>query len=141
MRARTEVVSAGAVVVRRGPQGARVLVLHHRAYDEWRLPKGKLKVGETAARAAERELEEEAGLPLQAGRYLGATAYTYCRSANGTQAHKIVYFFALAADEDAQARPESGVFDAAEWLPAPEALQRLTWENEREMVRLALRPR
>ena len=39
-----ELLSAGGVVVCRGRQGVRVLVLHDSRYDEWRLPKGKLKL-------------------------------------------------------------------------------------------------
>ncbi len=53
-------LSAGVVIVRRGPPGERLLVL--RAYRNWDFPKGGLEEGETPLEAARREVEEETGL-------------------------------------------------------------------------------
>ncbi|HUS80250.1 MAG TPA: NUDIX domain-containing protein [Armatimonadota bacterium] len=132
MKQRRELVSAGAVVVRRGPSGKRVLLLHHAGLDEWRLPKGKLKAGESAARAAEREVAEEAGVSLRAGRLLGTTSYSYDEP-DGSRAHKIVCFFDMSAGEGLQVTLEH-TFDAHAWLTPREAMRRLTWDNEAEMV-------
>ena len=52
--------SAGAVVFRRTPQGARLLVL--RAYANWDFPKGLIEDDETEFHAAQREVFEETGL-------------------------------------------------------------------------------
>ena len=130
-------VAAGMVVVRRGPGGTRVLVLHHREYDEWRLPKGKLDVGETAAAAAERELAEETGLDLPAGRLLGTTSHQMPARAERPPTRKIVFFFAGGASEQDEVTLEP-TFDGFEWLSPPEAIERLTWPNEQSMVRRAL---
>jgi len=138
---RQQVVSAGGVVVAAGPGGVRVLVLHHVGYDEWRLPKGKLRPGETAAQAAEREVHEETGLALNAGRYLGAITYTYADPRDGAPTHKIVYFFAINAHPEAQPIAEAQTFDAAQWLPPRQACERLTWPNEAEMVWRAVQAR
>jgi 8-oxo-dGTP pyrophosphatase MutT (NUDIX family) len=139
---RRHLLSAGGVVLRRGPDGIRVLVLHDSRYDEWRLPKGRLEVGESAAQAAEREVAEETGLCLSAGRYLGATTYTYADPVDGVPTHKIVYLFAMNAASEARPRPEPATFDGAEWLPPTEARERLTWANEGQMMLRALeRPR
>ena len=129
-------LSAGAVVVRRGPGGRRVLVLHHAGYDEWRLPKGKLKLGESAARAAERELAEEAGVELPVREYLGAYAYRFGDDAEGGPVAKTVFFFAARAEEDQTVRLEP-TFDRYEWLAPREAVARLSWPDEAEMVRRA----
>lgn len=137
MSGRRELVSAGAVVLRRGPGGVRVLALHDERHNEWRLPKGKLRAGETAAQAAEREVKEETGLAPRAGRYLGATTYTYPDPADGVPTHKIVYFFLMTVGEDAEVRAEAGTFDSARWLAPHEARERLTWPDEAEMVRRA----
>lgn len=52
--------SAGVVVVRRFPEGWRLLVL--RAYRNWDFPKGLVEEGEDFREAAEREVREEASL-------------------------------------------------------------------------------
>ncbi len=51
---------AGIVVLRRWPEGWRILIL--RAYRNWDFPKGLLEPGEGALAAALRETQEEAGL-------------------------------------------------------------------------------
>jgi 8-oxo-dGTP diphosphatase len=112
-----------------------VLLLHHADFDEWRLPKGKLKEGESAAEAAEREVREEAGLDLRAGRYLGVTHYCYLNPHGSGYISKLVYFFEMdAGDAEVEREP---TFDTATWLPPKDAIERLDWNNEREMVRRA----
>ncbi|MFW6437823.1 MAG: NUDIX domain-containing protein, partial [Armatimonadota bacterium] len=94
-----QLLSAGGVVVRRDRHGTRVLVLHHRDQEQWRLPKGKLKMGESAAEAAEREVREEAGLELCAGRYLGVTHYFYLNPGGSGCISKFVFFFEMDAGD------------------------------------------
>jgi bis(5'-nucleosidyl)-tetraphosphatase len=50
-------LSAGAVIVRDTPQGARFLLL--RSFDHWDFPKGLVENGEDAMSAALREVREE----------------------------------------------------------------------------------
>jgi 8-oxo-dGTP diphosphatase len=127
-----QLLSAGGVVVRRDRHGTRVLVLHNADHDQWRLPKGKLKEGESAAEAAEREVLEEAGLDLQAGRYLGVTHYFYLDPGGSGCVSKFVYFFEMdPGDGRVELEP---TFDDAEWLPPRDAVERLDWDNERNMV-------
>ena len=127
-----QLLSAGGVVVRRDRYGTRVLVLHHAETDEWRLPKGKLKEGESAAQAAEREVREEAGLDLRAGRYLGVTHYFYLNPRGSGVISKFVYFFEM---DPADGRVElEETFDDAQWLPPADAAECLDWDGEREMV-------
>ena len=52
--------SSGAVVFRRTPRGARLLVL--RAYNNWDFPKGLVENAEDMLSAARREVKEETGL-------------------------------------------------------------------------------
>ena len=59
--------AAGGVIWRRtSSDRVKVLVVHRPRYDDWSLPKGKLESGESAARAALREVEEETGLRCKA---------------------------------------------------------------------------
>ena len=64
-RARTVtavVRAAGGVVLRDGPEGREVLLIHRRRYGDWTLPKGKCDPGEHDEDCALREVEEETGL-------------------------------------------------------------------------------
>ncbi len=127
-------------MVRRGPGGTRALVLHHRDFDEWRLPKGKLKEGESAAQAAEREVREEAGLDLQAGEYLGVMRYRYADPKAPGEIVKLVFFFAMIADEGVEVILEERNFDEFAWLSPRDAAERLSWPAEGEMVARAVTP-
>ena len=53
-------LSAGVVVARETPDGARLLLL--RAYRDWDFPKGLVQRGEEPLAAAVRETEEETGI-------------------------------------------------------------------------------
>jgi len=128
-------------VVRRGPGGTRALVLHHRGFDEWRLPKGKFKERESAARAAEREVREEAGLDLQAERYLGVTRYRYADPKGPGDIVKLVFFFEMSIDEGVEVILEERTFDEFAWLSPRDAAERLTWPAEGDMVARAVTPR
>ncbi len=134
-------LSGGGVVVRRGPEGTRVLVLHHRGFDEWRLPKGKFEEGESAAQVAEREVREEAGLDLPAGDYLDVTHYRYADPKGPGDIVKLVFFFAMSVDEGAEVILEERNFDEFAWLSPRDAAERLTWPAEAEMVARAVTPR
>jgi 8-oxo-dGTP pyrophosphatase MutT (NUDIX family) len=131
-----QVQSAGAVVVADSPQGLRVALLHRREPGEWRLAKGKLHPGETSEQAAEREVAEELGVQVQVGDRIGETRYTYLLP-SGPVGKSVVFFLARLAAL-APLTPEERNFDQAVWVAPGEALQRLSWENERKMVWLAL---
>jgi 8-oxo-(d)GTP phosphatase len=55
--------------------GVETAVVHRPKYDDWSLPKGKLDAGEHALSAAVREVAEETGLDVVAGRRSVRTEY------------------------------------------------------------------
>jgi 8-oxo-dGTP pyrophosphatase MutT (NUDIX family) len=72
----TEIVrAAGGVVVRDGPFGREVLVVHRPRYDDWSFPKGKAGPDESDEECALREVEEETGLVCRLDRELPSTSY------------------------------------------------------------------
>lgn len=129
--------SAGAVVLADTNDGPYLAVLHRRQPEEWRLPKGKLKRGESHRQAAKREVAEELGVVAPLGERLGETHYCYTQ--RGVQFSKTVVFYLARLLEPVILTPEERGFDEAKWVAPAEALRLLSWENERDMVRLALR--
>src|ERR1041385_4969624 len=117
--------AAGGILLRRSSRGDEVMIVHRKRYNDWTLPKGKLKNNETCPDAAAREVQEETGCRVELGRYLGAIGY----AANGVP--KVVLFWQMSAIEQRPLSDHEEVLDAV-WLPIQDALVRLTRDQERE---------
>ena len=122
-------LAAGGVVWRRGPDDRLEVVMVHRPrYDDWSLPKGKLDPGETDEEAAVREVLEETTIEGTLGPELPSTTYL-----DRSGKHKRVRYWAmtpLAGEPTA-----SNEVDAATWVPLDEALDRLTYPHDAEVLR------
>ena len=132
----TEERSAGGVVVRSHDGVAHVLLIRD-PYRNWGLPKGHLEAGEDAAAAALREVREETGLDrIELGPELGSIDW-YFRQEDRL-VHKFCSFF-LMRSPDGELSPElsEGITECI-WLPPEEAMARVTYDNAREMIRMAL---
>ena len=62
-----QVRAAGGVLLRDGPDGTEVAVIHRPKYEDWSLPKGKLDGDEDFEQAALREVKEETGMEAELG--------------------------------------------------------------------------
>jgi 8-oxo-dGTP pyrophosphatase MutT (NUDIX family) len=126
-------IAAGGVVVR----NRCVLVLDRPRKDEIRLPKGHVETGETVQEAALREASEESGytdLSIEAD--LGSQRVEFVHK--GRHVIRTERFFLMkpagqGRQPDGEGEPQ---FDAV-WLTWDEALDKLTFEAEREWVRRA----
>ena len=126
-----EIVAAGAVVARKGPQ---VLLIHRPKYDDWSFPKGKLDPGEHAVTAAVREVAEETGLHVRLGPPL--TGQRYAVSGGRTKAVSYWVGRAIGSDDVSGYRANAEI-DRVEWVPYEEALDRLSYEHDQETLREA----
>jgi 8-oxo-dGTP pyrophosphatase MutT (NUDIX family) len=121
------VLAAGAVLWRPGESGEPLIaVIHRPRYDDWSLPKGKIDAGETEPVAAVREIFEETGQRAQLGRHLCRIAYPI---PVGT---KIVQYWAARAC-GGEFEPNKEV-DKLLWLPAKEAVKRLSYPYDRKVA-------
>lgn len=125
--------AAGGVVLRDGPAGREVLVVHRVRYDDWSLPKGKLDPGESAERAAVREVAEETEVTATLGTELATSHY----EVNG-RPKRVRWFRMQAVAGDPAQRPADAEVDQATWWPVDVALGGLSYAHERSVLRSAL---
>lgn len=133
-RARVE-TSAGGVIYRWRGEVPDILLIRD-AYQHWGFPKGHVESGETPEGAALREVQEETGLDdLLLGPRL-QTIDWYFR-AGGNLIHKFCHFYLIEAPTgDAVPQVEEGI-TVCRWVPLPEAVETLSYENAREVLRSA----
>jgi 8-oxo-dGTP diphosphatase len=119
--------AAGGIVVR---NGARPLIaVVQRAKDEhWVLPRGKLKMNESALAGARREVVEETGHQVRVREFLGAITYR----ARGRP--KIVQFWHMRAAVNPSRDVMKDIM-AVEWLPLRAAVRRLSYPLEKLFLR------
>lgn len=129
----TTVRAAGVVLWRTAPgrPDVEVALIHRPRYDDWSLPKGKLKRGEEYAAAAVRETREETGLDCELGPALPATYYLVAG-----RPKEVRYWAAHAHAGDFAANAE---VDALVWLPPTAARHRLTHDRDRPLIDALLR--
>jgi 8-oxo-dGTP diphosphatase len=127
-RGQAEVEAAGGVVVREGAGGPEVAVVHRPRYEDWSLPKGKLRPGEEFEQAALREVAEETGIRCELAEELTPAHY---RDRKGRR--KRVRWW-LMRPVEGEFEPNDEV-DELRWLAPAEAAELLDYEHDRELVR------
>jgi 8-oxo-dGTP pyrophosphatase MutT (NUDIX family) len=121
--------SGGSVQVLLGEQRDRLSAKHNT-----RLPKGIVEPDETPELAALREVKEETGLVSRVVAPLETVDYTY--QEQGALVAKQVHFFLMEL-ADTEPGPRDGELARVYWCPIETAAERLSFETERRVVRLA----
>jgi len=119
--------AAGGVLQRASVAGPEILLIHRPRYDDWSLPKGKLKTFESWEAAALREVLEETGYRPTITSFAGPVVY----QVNGRP--KIVLFWNMQFEGDTNFQPSREV-DAFEWMPLAAAYARLDYPVERRLL-------
>jgi 8-oxo-dGTP diphosphatase len=122
---RAPILAAGGVVVR-GSEPL-VAVVQLRKCDSWVLPKGKLNADESALAAARREVLEEVGFKVHIHEFLGTMSYDVGERV------KVVQFWRMRAVGEPARRLTHDV-KAVQWLPLPEAIDKLTRSREQTFL-------
>jgi 8-oxo-dGTP pyrophosphatase MutT (NUDIX family) len=123
--------SAGGLVVR----GGEVLLIAPRA-GRWQLPKGHVEPGEAPPEAAVREVREETGVWARVVTPLPSIDYTY-EVEGRVRIHKRVDYYLMSYLDGSERDSDPREVVAACWYAWDEALARLSFDNEREVVRTA----
>ena len=119
--------AAGGILQRSTPRGDEVMVVYRKRHQDWTLPRGKVKDGESFQEAAMREVQEETGCSCRIGNYLGTISY----SDNGVP--KVVLFWKMSLVEDKGTKNTDEIGEAL-WLQLPAAIERLTHAQEKALL-------
>jgi bis(5'-nucleosidyl)-tetraphosphatase len=126
--------SAGFVLFRQTPAGPVFLLLDYGKH--WDYPKGHLETGETAWRAAVRELREETGIVHvdRIGSFQRNMHYIFHSKKKGLVSKTVTYFLGQTRASTVTLSDEHEGFA---WLPYDEALARLTFDTARQILTAA----
>jgi 8-oxo-dGTP diphosphatase len=120
--------AAGGVVVRNGPGGREILVVHRPKYGDWTFPKGKAEAGESDEDCARREVEEETGLTCTLREELPSTSYTDSQG----RPKRVRYWLMEPVEGKLACRHE---VDEARWVSLDEASRLLTYDRDIDLLR------
>ena len=125
--------AAGGVAAREDPiRGTEVVLVHRPRFDDWSLPKGKVKRHEHPVVGAVREVREEAGVRAIVGARLPTVSYDVW---SGDQlVPKVVDYWAMTVTGEMPFQPGREVDELA-WLPLEEAMARATYPHDRRVLR------
>lgn len=119
--------AAGGIIQRATPSGDEVMIVYRKRNQDWTLPKGKVRDGESFQEAALREVAEETGCSCALGNYLGTISY----ADDGIP--KVVMFWKMSVIEESRVADTEEIGEAA-WMPIVSAVQRLTHAQEKALL-------
>lgn len=122
--------SCGALIFRKDENGWNVLLIRHARGKHISFPKGHMEAGELESQTAEREVFEETGIRVKVDRRYRAENRYNIRS----DIQKLVVIFAAVTTQK-EIIPQPEEIAEANWFPLEEALNRLTYERDRKILR------
>jgi bis(5'-nucleosidyl)-tetraphosphatase len=139
MRRKTQ--RAAGIVLYRGVEGGRLYLLVRSALTRrpiWEFPKGGVEAGETDPEAAERELQEEAGLAPgdyeMVDGFREEERYVFTQGGGVSRTlivKQVVYYLARAATDRVEISPEAEEY---RWVSADEGQRLLRFPGKRRVL-------
>lgn len=119
--------AAGGIIQRISERGDEVMIVFRKQHQDWTLPKGEVRDGESFQEAALREALEETGCECRLGNYMGTISY----SDQGTPT--VVMFWKMTVMEEGTPSDTDEIGEVL-WLPMSEAIQKLTHSQEKALL-------
>lgn len=126
--------SAGGVVYKFEGDNLKVLLISTKNGKVWAFPKGLVEKNENPKDTALREIKEETGVDGKIIDEVGEVSYWFVLK--GDKYFKKVKYFLLEYT-GGSLNPDWEV-DKAEWFTPDEAMQKLTYKSDREILKKAL---
>ena len=119
--------AAGGLLWRETASGWQIAMVYRQRYQDWTLPKGKLKAGESWLQAAIREVIEETGYAVQPGGFAGIMMYEV-----DTHIKLVRYWHMLATTLIGEPNPEE--VSQVEWLTIEQARKQSSYYLEQALL-------
>lgn len=132
-------ISAGGVIYRPAGDMTMVCLIKTPPQGDWQLPKGLVEENESLEATAVREVREETGLEGCSEGLIDTIDYWFWLQEAGEKKrhHKVVYFYLIKYAGGHTDNHDHEV-EEARWLPADEAVQRLSFASEKRVMQKAL---
>lgn len=119
--------AAGGIVTREVDEKVSLAVVHRPKYDDWSLPKGKLKVGEAWIVGAVREVQEEIQCEVSIVEFVGCCCYPI------DHIPKVVLYWSMTLTHENTFTPNAEI-DQLLWLTEDKTQKILTYSCERNLI-------
>lgn len=131
-------ISSGGVIYWFRDGDVRVCLIKTPPKGNWQLPKGLVDKNESLEETAVREVKEETGLDgITEGRIDKIDYWFWLKEGDKkVRHHKIVYFYLIKYSSGSTNDHDQEVEEAC-WFPIKEALERITFKSEKEVIQKA----
>lgn len=133
---KTQVSSGGVIFRMTNANDPEIVLVAVKEGKVWSLPKGIVERGEEASETAVREVREETGLSGRIMKKIGDISYWYYIKDNNSKCKKTVHFY-LMEYISGSTSDHNWEVDKAEWFHINEALDKLSYKGDKEIVQKA----
>ncbi len=130
-------VSAGGVVFKKAGNKIQYAIIERAAMKDRTLPKGHQDFNESLQDTARREVLEETGFKANPIEYIGKFLYIVKNKENKKIIIRLVHWFLMEYEGGTGLTPNNEVKRVL-WVPLDYDLSRMSYDNDRRIVRLAV---